>query len=66
MSSDDALMIRYLYEQGLSATEISQVLNKIDEYDVSTADDSVFDSVDNGGLNLKEIISGVNNESSQI
>lgn len=52
----NAQLIAWLEDQGHSAAEVDKIIQKVAEYDERTAHESVFDSIDSGGLNLAEII----------
>jgi hypothetical protein len=59
MSSSDsrhAELVAWLTERGHSPEEISMILAKVDEYDVETVNESVFDSIDRGDFDIAAII----------
>ena len=51
-----AQLIAWLEDQGHSDQEIDRIMAKVASYDQRTAHESVFDSIDSGGLDLKAII----------
>jgi hypothetical protein len=48
--------VAWLTERGHSPEEISMILAKVDEYDVETVNESVFDSIDRGDFDIAAII----------
>jgi len=46
----------YLQEQGHSDPEVEKILEKVAEYDKNMATDSVFDSFEQGVMDLQSVI----------
>ncbi|HAY82530.1 MAG TPA: hypothetical protein DCY79_22210 [Planctomycetaceae bacterium] len=46
----------YLQEQGHSDPEVDKILEKVAEYDKNMATDSVFDSFEQGVMDLQSVI----------
>ena len=51
-----AQLISWLENQGHSPAEVEKILAKVDEYDVKTVQESIFDSIESGAFNLQAII----------
>jgi len=51
-----AQLIAWLEDQGHNAQEIDRIMAKVAGYDERTAHESVFDSIDSGGIDLAAII----------
>lgn len=49
-------LIEWLQERGHTAAQIKRILTKVEEYDKQTILDSLFDSIETGGLNIESII----------
>lgn len=51
-----AQLITWLEEQGHTPAEIDKILAKVAEYDEQTTHESIFDSIDSGGIDLAAIV----------
>lgn len=54
--NDDNVLIEHLTELGHSWAEIERILAKLAEHDKRSIHESVFDSIERGTFNLREII----------
>lgn len=55
-TADAALMTDYLIEQGHSRVDVARMLVELREHDSRTMRESVFDSIERGGFDLREIV----------
>lgn len=49
-------LVTWLEEQGHSPAEIKKILSKVAEYDAQTVQESIFDSINSGTIDLSALV----------